>query len=383
MKHITSTAFAAGARDICAVSGEFTLPGMGSIARQPDFRPVTRRAMMSAVNTCGRDLGLRQGAVVVLDALLSCLPCRSDDGRETPVSPATLLTVYASNETLCYRAKGLTDRQLRRHIETLEKAGLLIRRDSANGKRFPVMRSGKAIGAFGLDLSPLFAQADDLLALARKRREQDAELRGIRAQILRLRAACLDLQLDETTTAFIDGLRNLVRRATLSLAEAQAALTRLTAVIAGGVAISVEPAAVDHPHSETDDQPASVDQPAANEPDADPASVTQKTPASDGQDVRHTELESDTKKRNPNRGHPPRWSDLAEVSAFYPKPETAQDTAVIAYEFGRMLRISQGLLARAATKLGLWELLWIEDQIARKIEVIQNPDAYLHSILKA
>ena len=119
MKHITSTALAAGAQESCANSVEHSLPGMGSITQQPAFRPVLRREIMSAVNTCARDLGIRQGAVVVLDALLSCLPCQGQDGRETPVTPTTLLTVYASNETLCVRAKGLTDRQLRRHIDTL------------------------------------------------------------------------------------------------------------------------------------------------------------------------------------------------------------------------------------------------------------------------
>ncbi|RWR26225.1 replication protein C [Sinirhodobacter populi] len=405
MKHITSTVLVAGARKICADSGEFSLSGMGSITHQPGFRPVSRRTIMSAVNTCSRDLGIRQGAVVVLDALLSCLPCQGPDGNELPVTPATLLTVYASNETLCFRAKGLTDRQLRRHIETLEKAGLLVRRDSANGKRFPIMRHGKAIGAFGLDLSPLFARADDLLALALKQREQAAELRGVRAQILRLRAACLELHLDETTATFVDGLRNLVRRATLTLVEAHTALARLTTVIDQATSMAItpsEPATVAHttnPHPEANDlhQESNLPNNAAiilptelepNEPVTTgstelSASVTDKTPASDGQNVRHIEPESDTKKRKTSREHQPRWADLTEVSAFYPEPGCPQDTAAIAFEFGKMLRISQALLASAAAKLGLWELLRIEDQIARKVETIHCPDAYLQSILTA
>src|SRR5690606_25622165 len=99
MKHITSTVLAAGSQEICVKAAEHSLPGMGSISLQPAFRPVTRREIMAAVNTCGRDLGLRPATVVVLDALLSCLPCQCSDGRELPVSPTTLLTVYASNET--------------------------------------------------------------------------------------------------------------------------------------------------------------------------------------------------------------------------------------------------------------------------------------------
>ncbi|MFT4148597.1 MAG: helix-turn-helix domain-containing protein [Paracoccaceae bacterium] len=405
MQYITSTALAAGAQETCANSVEVSLPGMGSITRQPAFRPISRRTIMIAVNTCSRDLGLRQGSVVVLDALLSCLPCQGPDGSEVPITPATLLTVYASNETLCFRAKGLTDRQLRRHLATLEEAGLLLRRDSANGKRFPVMKAGKPVGAFGLDLSPLFARSGELLARALRRREQADELRGLRAQILRLRAACLELQLDDSLTAFLDGLRNLVRRTTLTLIEARAALARLTTVITNRLPpVTVETSqAIDsentHPGSPDPDYASTMDGAppstsahstciAQNDPDAvesanDPNLLTDETSASDGQRVRHTDTESNTKKRKPSRERLPQWSDLTEVSAFYPEPASERETAVIVFEFGKLLRISQDLLASAAARLGLWELLRIEDRIAGKVDSILSPDAYLRSILRA
>ena len=406
MQHITSTALAAGAQETCAVSAEISLPGMGSITRQPVFRPVSRRAVMTAVNTCSRDLGLRQGAVVVLDALLSCLPCQGPDGSEVPITPAALLTVYASNETLCFRAKGLTDRQLRRHLATLEKAGLLLRRDSANGKRFPVMKAGKPIGAFGLDLSPLFARADELLALALRRREQADELRGLRAQILRLRAACLELQLNDGLATFLDGIRNLVRRTTLTLVEARAALARLTAVISNQLPTKTFEATATTPDDiaaqpeptepvvgwfkeETPrNDSARNDWTATANPDTvesacDPNLHANETSASDGQYVRHIDTESDTKKRTPGRKRLRRWSDLTEVSAFYAEPASERETAVIAFEFGKLLRISQELLANAAARLGVWDLLRIEDRIAGKAESILCPDAYLRSILRA
>lgn len=403
MKHITSTALAAGAQETCAKSAEHSLPGMGTITLQPAFRPISRREIMAAVNTCGRDLGIRQGAVVVLDALLSCLPCQGADGRESLVSPATLLTIYASNDTLCFRARGLTDRQLRRHLETLETAGLIRRRDSANGKRFPVMQQGKPIGAFGLDLSPLFAQSDTLLALARRRREEADELRGLRAQILRLRAACAELHLDETLTAFLDGLRNLVRRTTLTLCEARAALARLTTVFSSDSppqsaqdpqagrdetrlppdAGRTHPAypsenAVDH-----DGAMAVEEAPAPTIQDARFAALTNQTPASDGQIVRHIEHESDTKKRKREPGQLASWTALTEVSTFYPEPATSRDATRIAFEFGKMLRISQDILASAANRLGLWGLLKLEDRMAKQIGSILNPDAYVRSVLQA
>ncbi|VDC33810.1 helix-turn-helix domain-containing protein [Pseudogemmobacter humi] len=401
MKHITSTVLAAGAQEICVKAAEHSLPGMGSITLQPAFRPVTRREVMAAVNTCGRDLGLRPATLVVLDALLSCLPSQSSDGREVPVSPTTLLTVYASNETLCFRAKGMTDRQLRRHLEALETTGLIQRRDSANGKRFPVMRQGKAIGAFGLDLSPLFARADELLALALCRREEAEELRGLRAQILRLRAACLNLTLDAAASAFVDGLRNLIRRVSLTLTEARAALAQLTAVVSPRTEpaqpqIKAPKTVSDEPAVISDDSPAQeagsghnlFDHDAATtipiQPQSTPTATSQsdQTPASDGQNVRHIEQESDSKKRIRESSTLPCWGDLTEVSAFYAEPANAQEAKVIAFEFGKMLRISQDLLASATSKLGLWALLMLEDRIARQANEILNPDAYLRSVLR-
>ena len=133
----------------CAPSIFNSFAGIGTIEHQPHFVPVTRRALMAAVNTTSRALGLRPSSVVVLDALLSCLPCNDPKtGNDSPITPLTLLTVFACNDTLCFRAKGITDRQLRRHLEKLEAANLIQRRDSSNGKRFPIMRNGKVIGAF-------------------------------------------------------------------------------------------------------------------------------------------------------------------------------------------------------------------------------------------
>lgn len=403
MKHITSTALAAGAQKFCARSAEHSLPGMGSITLQPAFRPISRREIIAAVNTCSRDLNIRQGAVVVLDALLSCLPCQGTDGRETPVSPTTLLTVYASNETLCFRAKGLTDRQLRRHLETLEAAGLIRRRDSANGKRFPVMQHGKPIGAFGLDLSPLFAQSDELLTLALRRREEADELRGLRAQILRLRAACAQLQLSDAVATFIDGLRNLVRRTSLTLMEARAALSKLSAVLSSHAApqativcdaVQVEqhlPSNAEAANTTCCTETTIDRAPGQAVPEtfqtltAETCSLppTEQKPASDGRYVRHIEQDSDTKKREREADEPPTWTTLTEISAFYEEPTSAQEATRIAFEFGKMLRISQDILASAASRLGLWELLKLENRMAKQIETILNPDAYVRSVLRA
>ena len=48
-----------------------------------------------------------------------------------------------------------------------------------------------------------------------------------------------------------------------------------------------------------------------------------------------------------------------------------------------MLKISRDLLANAAIRLGLWELLRLEDRMARQIGSILNPDAYLRTVLRS
>lgn len=343
--------------------------GMGMIAHQPPFAPVSRRDLMNALNICARELGLRQTSLVVLDALMSCLPCPRQDGL---VDGATLLTIYASNETLCFRAKGLTDRQLRRHFDILERAELIQRRDSANGKRFPIMKSGRVIGAFGIDLSPLFAKSAALLAKAETRRHEAAELRGLRAQILHMRGLCADLSLDETTQVYLDGLRNLLRRASLTLTEARIALSAVSEILSGSTVVPAEEFEA-HPETATENQETHAEVSAKDE------MVQKKTPASDGQNVRHKEPQSESK--IPTTEGNEDWSSLSEASQFYPEPRSLREAEAIAYAFGGMLRIKTQIISLALRKLGAWRVLQLQDHLARRIESVICPSSYLSKLL--
>src|SRR5690606_36544404 len=115
MHQISTTIHEVGAWPDSAQNQASPFQAAGAVAEQPQFPAVARRDIMTAVNLCAGRLGLRPASVVVLDALLSCLPCQDAEGDRL-VSPEMLLTIYASNKTLCFRAKGLTDRQLRRHL---------------------------------------------------------------------------------------------------------------------------------------------------------------------------------------------------------------------------------------------------------------------------
>jgi replication initiation protein RepC len=361
MDHSQTTTISVGAQRACASASGNAFSGVGSIDQQPHFRPVTRRALMSAVNTAGKSLGLRPATVVVLDALLSCLPCAdAKTGAEIPITPLTLLTVFACNDTLCFRAKGITDRQLRRHLERLEQLGLITRRDSANGKRFPLMRQGKVVGAFGIDLSPLLERSAQIIAMAQKARDEADELRGMKAYIQKLRAACLGLDLAEETLRFVDGTRNLLRRAGVTLLQAQGIITKLTEIAFAGQKLA---------EAKTD----AVEQ---------LPTETREITASDGRNVRHKETPKSNTKKTLGLSVTELWDRLTTIPAFYPdRPNCDHSLMQLLYDFGRMLRIDSALLARAVSTLGVAETLLLADKIAAQPERVKCPDSYLSKIL--
>lgn len=105
-------------------------------------------------------LGVTDRALTVLDALLTFYP--ADE-----ISEERGLIVFPSNAQLSIRARGMTAATLRRHLAGLVEAGLIIRRDSANGKRYARRDGvGKVSEAFGFSLAPLLARANEIETLA-------------------------------------------------------------------------------------------------------------------------------------------------------------------------------------------------------------------------
>jgi replication initiation protein RepC len=79
-------------------------------------------------------LGISDRALSVLNALLTF-------HQDTTLQLGSNLIVYPSNKSLTFRANGMSPATLRRHLAALVQAGLVIRRDSPNGKRYA--RKGK------------------------------------------------------------------------------------------------------------------------------------------------------------------------------------------------------------------------------------------------
>jgi len=96
----------------------------------------------------------------VLNALLSF-------HQETTMTAGDGLVVFPSNVKLAARAHGVALATLKRHLAILVEAGIVIRRDSPNGKRYARRGEGGEISeAFGFDLTPLVARAEEFEQLA-------------------------------------------------------------------------------------------------------------------------------------------------------------------------------------------------------------------------
>lgn len=121
-------------------------------------------------------LGVSERALSVLNALLTFHP-------ETVLTGEDLI-VFPSNDQLARRAHGMPASTLRKHLAVLVDAGLIIRRDSPNGKRYARKgRDGEVAMAFGFDLGPLVARAEEFERIAESIQAAERELKLVRERI--------------------------------------------------------------------------------------------------------------------------------------------------------------------------------------------------------
>ncbi|RWD80137.1 plasmid replication protein RepC [Mesorhizobium sp.] len=122
-------------------------------------------------------VGIGDRALAVLNALLSFYP-------DSELSEENGLVVFPSNAQLSLRAHGMPDSTLRRNLAELVDCGLVIRRDSPNGKRYARKgRGGEIEEAFGFSLAPLLARAQEFEAAAERVRADNRALRLMRERI--------------------------------------------------------------------------------------------------------------------------------------------------------------------------------------------------------
>lgn len=157
--------------------------------------------------------GISDRDLAVLNALVSFYrPDRIDEGEGTIVFP--------SNRALAERAHGMAESTLRRHLAALVAAGLILRHDSPNGKRYAARdETGALARVFGFDLRPLLVRVGEIQKAAAGVRAHQLRLRRLReGVVLRLRDAVKLLAYGrETVKADWDALESRMRTAQTAL----------------------------------------------------------------------------------------------------------------------------------------------------------------------
>ena len=95
----------------------------------PEDRVVDKWKLFRALCEARPRLGITDRALALMNALLSFYP-------KAELSGADSLVVFPSNAQLSLRSNGMAEATIRRHLAALVDAGLIARKDSANGKRY-------------------------------------------------------------------------------------------------------------------------------------------------------------------------------------------------------------------------------------------------------
>lgn len=135
-------------------------------------KPVNKWELLRELSKAQAAFGVTERDLTVLQGLLSFFPDDALGGNAEMV-------VFPSNKTVCERLNGMPCSTMRRHLSRLVEAGLLMRRDSPNGKRY-VRKHGDERVTFGFDLSPLYCRAEEIARAAEAVREAEDHVRRIR-----------------------------------------------------------------------------------------------------------------------------------------------------------------------------------------------------------
>lgn len=122
--------------------------------------------------------GLSDRDMTVLQALISFHPSTDLEGED--------IIVYPSNASICDRLNGMPCSTMRRHLSHLVKAGIIVRRDSPNGKRYVRRAPGEQI-AYGFDLSPLARRFAEFCTHAEEIRAANEALARLRETVSLMR----------------------------------------------------------------------------------------------------------------------------------------------------------------------------------------------------
>jgi len=188
--------------------------------------------------TARQHYGLSDRDLTVLQTLLGFHPETELGGNSAePI-------VYPSNKAICERLNGMPCSNMRRHIGRLVDAGVILRRDSPNGKRY-VRRGGGPKLAFGFDLTPLASRFSEFSRIASEIEKADARRKRLRDTVSLMRrdlAGYIDYGVNiDPNLPIWDRLSDLARlaardlRRKLCIEDLAALQTKLQAALAEAV----------------------------------------------------------------------------------------------------------------------------------------------------
>jgi replication initiation protein RepC len=165
------------------------------------LRPVNKWHVFRMLAEIRESLGISDRSLSLLSALLSFFPEEelSLGDAAADCDRAGELIVFPSNKQLGLRAHGMAEKTIRRHLAALVEAGLVLRRDSPNGKRYArksTIDEQSYSEKYGFDLSPLLLRAPEFESRQLSQRHALRQLAVAREKITLVRrdiAKMLDL----------------------------------------------------------------------------------------------------------------------------------------------------------------------------------------------
>ncbi|WP_237273011.1 helix-turn-helix domain-containing protein [Sulfitobacter sp. M220] len=339
-----------------------------------------RWEVLKLVQDIKRVIGLNDRDIMVLRAHLTVLPAG-------PLRPDQLNLSFMKVSEILSRACAMEERRFHRGEVRLEAAGLVLRRLSANGRRFPERdSSGQIIGGYGIDLRPLLSRLDELaeirdrieaekLALRQKRNHVSARFQNILRELY-----ATARELPSHVAEFKERLRNALRRKTTTLKD----LERLEAEVA-----DLEKAPYPDVGDTAVEQPTAVNSESAASPGTEEMTEeTVKTGVDARQNVRQIEskLKENYKEPSPDFSVPRiscLWRSTKTLKSFYPEPpEREREAARVLFEFSSFIGLGQQVILNALSTFGWENLFIVVDYLAERTERLKHPEGYLSTMIK-
>lgn len=332
--------------------------------RAPVPAPVSKWDVLRDLGLARRAFGLSDRDLSVLQALLTFLPgdqLTSDNQ-----------IVFPSNARLSERSHGMAESTLRRHLAALVQAGLLLRRDSPNGKRF-ARRSGDGVisRAFGFDLAPLHRLSGQIAAIADHTRAEAAQRKALREDCVLLLRDCAAL----ISLLAAEGI-------THDAAEDQLRLNRRT------LRRKLDIEALEHLRAELLVQQntllGELPQQDLTEHTPEPIPVTPKIGASDSQNERH---QDNSKIEDIETNPPVRLTTIRhacpELKSFSQEGlRSWQDVIATSTMIAPMIGIGQAVWNEACNAMGPLNAAVSVGYILQRMDRIKSPGGYLRHLAR-